>query len=65
MTALEYFKAQAAELNRRKQEAIRTGTNQITYADPQGKQHTLYYINSRWVDARAYAEINRQFARLH
>lgn len=61
MTALEYFKAKAAELNRQKQEAIRTGKNQVTYADHEGKTHTLYYTSHRWVDAGTMANIRRQF----
>ena len=61
MTALEYFKAQAAEINRQKAEAIRTGKNQITYTDHKGINHTLYYIGGRWVDNGTRKRINRQF----
>lgn len=61
MTALETYKAQAAEVIRRKQEAIRTGQNQITYTDHEGRQHTLYYTSHRWVDAHTMADIRRQF----
>lgn len=61
MTALEFFKAQAAEINRQKREAIRTGKNQITYTDHDGVSHTLYYTSHRWVDAGTMATIRRQF----
>lgn len=62
MTALEYFKAQAAEITRQKQEAIRIGKNEITYTDHEGKTHTLYYTSHRWVDSMAMATIRRQFS---
>ena len=61
MTALEFFKAQAAETNRQKAEAIKTGKNQITYTDHEGKSHTLYYIGGRWVDNGTRQRINQQF----
>lgn len=61
MTALEYFKAEAARINAAKQEAIRTGKNQVTYTDHEGISHTLHYISGRWVDAGTMANIRRQF----
>lgn len=47
MTALEVFKAQAAEITQQKADAIKTGKNQITYTDHKGQAHTLYYIGGR------------------
>lgn len=62
MTALEICKAQAAEIIRQKQEAIRTGENRITYTDHNGISHTLYYIGGRWVDNGTAQRIRRQFS---
>ncbi len=61
MDVLEYFKAQAAEINRQKAEAIKTGKNQITYTDHEGKAHTLYYMGGRWVDSGTRQRIRQQF----
>lgn len=61
MDILEYFKAQAAEVNRQKAEAIKTGKNQITYTDHEGQAHTLYYMGGRWVDNGTRKRINQQF----
>ena len=61
MEVLEYFKAQAAEINRQKAEAIKTGRNQITYTDHEGLAHTLYYTGGRWVDNGTRKRISQQF----
>ena len=52
VTILDEMKRQAAEINRQKAEAIKTGKNQIA---------TLYYIGGRWVDNGTRQRINRQF----
>lgn len=61
MDVLEYFKAQAAGINRQKAEAIKTGKNQITYTDHEGQVHTLYYTGGRWVDNGTRQRIRQQF----
>lgn len=61
MDALEYFKAEAAKVIAAKQEAVRSGKNQVTYIDHEGCEHTLYYTSRRWVDAGTMARIRKQF----
>lgn len=61
VTILDEMKRQADEINRQKAEAIKTGKNQITYTDHDGKAHTLYYIGGRWVDNGTRKRINQQF----
>lgn len=61
MDWLEYFKVQATEINRKKAEAIKTGKNQISYTDHDGKTHTLYYMGGRWVDNGTRERIRQQF----
>lgn len=61
VTILDEMKRQAAEINRQKAEAVKTGKNQITYTDHEGQAHTLYYIGGRWVDNGTRQRINRQF----
>ena len=61
VTILDEMKRQAAEINRQKAEAIKTGKNQITYTDHEVQAHTLYYMGSRWVDNGTRQRINQQF----
>lgn len=61
VTILDEMKLKAAEINRQKAEAIKTGKNQITYTDHEGTNHTLYYIGGRWVDNVTRHRINQQF----
>lgn len=61
MDWLECFKVHATEINRKKAEAIKTGKNQISYTDHEGKTHTLYYMGGRWVDNGTRERIRQQF----
>ena len=50
MTALQQMKALADGIVAMKKEAIRTGTNKVTYTNGLGQTRNEYYHSSRWND---------------
>lgn len=61
MTALEVFKAQAAEITQQKADAIKTGKIKSPTPTTRGQTHALYYIGGRWVDNGTRQRIAWQF----